>query len=154
MNIPKSFRPTDSSKKLEQLLEGPKDKTNKIVLLGGYDKKIASSKLKINKLNKAYRGIVTNGLLLETIGKKIENYESKDRPTTSDGYTWFWRLKFNAQKGGIAVLFPWCQDWSKPKGLQVDRPIEIYIKGKVNMKEIGTVVENLYQEFQKLGYKS
>lgn len=110
MDIPESFKPKNSSEKLEQLLDCPKDRTDKIVLLGGYDKRVFPSKSKLDKLNKAYEGVVTNGILLDAIGKKIENYESKDRPTTADGYTWFWRLKFNANKGGIAVLFPWCQD--------------------------------------------
>ncbi len=153
MDIPQIFIPKDSSKKLEQLLDEPEHQTNEIVPCGGYDKKVSSSKLEIDKLNKAYDCVGVNGLLFDAIGKRIGNYESKDRLTTSDRYTWFWGLKFNAKKGGIAVLFPWCQNWSKPDGLQLDRPIETYIKGEVSMKEVGTVIESLYQEFQKLRYK-
>jgi len=152
MDMPQIFIPKNSSKVLERLLDELKYQTNESVLCKGYDKKVSPPNLLIGKLNKAYDCVTSDMLLFDAIGKRIGNYESVDRPTTSDGYTWFWRLKFNSKEGGIAVLFPWCQNRGKLSGLALDRSIEVYIKGKVGMEEVETIIKNLYQEFQKLEY--
>jgi len=152
MRLPQTFISKASSEKLEQILDEFGQQIDETVSCEGYDKRVFPSKRGINNLNKAYDCVRTDGLIFDMIGKRIGNYESVDRPTTSDRYTWFWRLKFNSKEGGIAVLFPWCQNRDKLSGLALDRSIEVHIKGKVGMEEVETIIKNLYQEFQKLGY--
>ena len=70
-----------------------------------------------------------DGAWLKEVGETIEEFQDISRPTTSDGYDWFWSLDFSIGKGKILVLIPWAQDWDKTDGTQRDRGIAVHTKG-------------------------
>ncbi|MFH0949301.1 MAG: hypothetical protein V1802_02330 [Candidatus Aenigmatarchaeota archaeon] len=113
--------------------------------LDGYERQLFPEKL--DELNKVYDEVGSNGFALEKSGTIIDGYELRDRPTTKDRYTWFWGLHFRTEKGKIATLFPWAQDWDKRDGIQLDRSIAIYTKGKVDTQDVDSLIEKLYQGF-------
>jgi hypothetical protein len=90
----------------------------------------------------------TNGLSLETVGKRIKGFVRMDRPTTSDGYTWFWGLNFICGETNIAILIPWWQDFNHPNGDTSDRSIAVYTKGKEDEDEVTSLIAQLrYQMY-------
>ena len=71
-----------------------------------------------------------NGSWLEDSARNIEGFvDHLVRPTTSDGYTWFWSLEFFEGSGKVAILIPWSQDWDKSDDTQSDRAIAVYAHG-------------------------
>lgn len=69
-----------------------------------------------------------NGQWLRNAVKDISGFERVARPTTSDGYTWYWSFEFVSGPGSMAVLLPWSQDWSRRYHTQPDRSIAVYTK--------------------------
>jgi len=65
------------------------------------------------------------------------------RPTTDDGYAWFWGVEFNLHYGAVAILIPWSQDWNKTDGSGADRSIAAYVKGDVGSTEIRDLIYRL-----------
>ncbi len=70
-----------------------------------------------------------DGAWLNKIGETIEEFQDISRPTTSDGYVWFWSLDFSIGRGKVLVLIPWAQDWDKTDGTQSDRGIAVHTRG-------------------------
>ena len=70
-----------------------------------------------------------DGAWLKNIGETIEEFQDISRPTTSDGYVWFWSLDFSIGRGKVLVLIPWAQDWDKTDGTQSDRGIAVHTRG-------------------------
>ena len=68
----------------------------------------------------------------ESIGLHCDCTQSNnERPITADRYEWFCGLYFSdpdvlPNNGKIAILFPWCQDWSNKERVQLDRSIAVY----------------------------
>jgi hypothetical protein len=70
-----------------------------------------------------------NGDWLKKAGDTIDGFVGEvDRPTTSDGYVWFWSLEFSCGSGKVTVLIPWSQDWEQSDGTQGDRGIAVHTK--------------------------
>ncbi len=113
--------------------------------LEGYDGPIVL--VGIDQLNTVLDEVGGTGAGLIKMGKTIEGFKKEImRPKTEDDYSWFWGLSFKTEKGEIAVLFPWRQDWDKNDGVQLDRSIAFYTKGKVDPREVGIL-------FSRIGLK-
>jgi hypothetical protein len=110
-------------------------------MLTGYEKQVFPRIL--DDLNKRYDIGGFSGSSLKKTGKQIEGFEKMDRPTTQDGYCWFWGLHFLTRLGKVAVLFPWAQDWGRRDGSQMDRSVAIYTKGDVDSEEVGAIAEKV-----------
>jgi len=103
----------------------------------------------LDTLNEASdESYISNGSDLETdLGRHIEGFLKMGRPTTEDGYCWFWGLKFEAEKGLVNVLFPWAQDWDKNDGSPKDRSISIYKKGEVSMNDVDVLMNHINERY-------
>ncbi|HEY4497012.1 MAG TPA: hypothetical protein VI432_02590 [Candidatus Paceibacterota bacterium] len=71
-----------------------------------------------------------------------------DRPTTNDGYAWFWGIQILNRSGAIAILFPWCQDWKKNDRTQSDRHIAVYTRGSIGEKKVRRLLYRLYEAME------
>lgn len=80
---------------------------------------------------------------IEKMFGEIENFEDIFRPTTGDGYEWFWAVKFQVDDGFVAIFLPWFQDFTPEGKAGPDRQIAIYTQGEVSQKSI----EKLIAEF-------
>lgn len=65
-----------------------------------------------------------NGVELGQLGERVPGFLGLDRPTTSDGYFWFWAFNISVGSGRVAVLVPWRQDdstdpWSPDRSMAV-----------------------------------
>ena len=86
----------------------------------------------------------TTGHILEKVSQKIRGYKCQTRPTTVDGYGWFWGQHFQTDSGGeVAILIPWAQDWDKTDGSSFDRAIAVYTMGDVAEIEISYIQAKL-----------
>jgi hypothetical protein len=109
-------------------------------------------KVDTTALEKAVDKATLNGSTLEAIGKKINGFKSMDRPTSNDGYVWFWSMNFKKAAGPdseiseIAVLFPWAQNWKKAEGLRLDRPMAVMAKGGMDSSEAQKIVDKVCAE--------
>ena len=115
------------------------------ISLKEYERQVFPGRLE--ELNRVYDRVGATGFTLEKLGRTINGYEGKNRPTTEDGYVWFWGLYFQTKKGGIAILFPWAQDWDRHDGTQLDRSIGVYTRGEVDDEDIDGLVEKIYRGF-------
>jgi len=88
------------------------------------------------------KGHGLNGFVLEDAGRVVEGFVGKDRPTTTDGYTWFWALTFVRGEGTIVVCFPWAQDWDKQDASQADRSVAVYSFG-ADERDVAPLVADL-----------
>ncbi len=84
-----------------------------------------------------------DGNVLEEVARRIEGYKERTRPTTIDGYGWFWALSFLTEGGEIMILIPWAQDFDKTDGSKFDRAIAVYTKGSAAEGEIFYIQANL-----------
>lgn len=85
------------------------------------------------------KGAVT-GVTLEGACKTVEGFVELDRPSTSDGYVWFWALNFRTNDGKVAILVPWAQDWDQTDGALSDRALAIYTSGNVSDVKVESIV--------------
>lgn len=94
-----------------------------------------------------------SGSWLHRAAKIVDGYvEGFDRPTTSDGYCWFWSMEFARGSGSVVILIPWSQDWDGADGTQSDRGIAVYTK-ETDVAVANDVVQQYITavELQKLG---
>jgi len=112
-------------------------------ILSGYGKPIFPTVLaQLDKIQEETQ--TSTGHELEQAAKRITGYVRQTRPTTSDGYFWFWALHFRGGVGGkIIVLFPWSQDWDASDGSQNDRSQAIHTKGKVSESDVDALLQEL-----------
>jgi hypothetical protein len=83
----------------------------------------------IKQMNLRLNARLHNGHSLEATGRRVKGYAGRISATTSDGYAWFWGLRFKVgEKGIVMVLFPWTQDFQYTDGTQLDRSIAVYTK--------------------------
>lgn len=87
---------------------------------------------------------LVNGFVLQKVGGSINGFLEKTRPRTSDGYGWFWGLKFSLGLGKrVLVAFPWSQDWERTDGLELDRSIAVYVTRDVIPEELNSLLAKL-----------
>ena len=96
--------------------------------LEGYSQ-LMGLRTELDYLNQIYEQVGPNGSGLEKVGKGIEKFSGFYRPTTKDGYCWFWSLQFFTDNGKVAVLFPWYSG-------SLDRSIGIYLQGNVPTEQV------------------
>ncbi|MBI4095526.1 MAG: hypothetical protein HY438_01545 [DPANN group archaeon] len=115
-------------------MSGRKVKTE----LAGYDTQIFPERL--DELNRIYSlfGANSGSYSLDRFLARIES-----NILTADGYKWHKGLHFTIKKGRIAVLFPWALDFKRRDGLQLDRSIAVFTKGRVGKKDAETLIEKL-----------
>jgi hypothetical protein len=123
------------------------DRSKAIVSLPGY----VQLKANTAALEKALDRVLVNGFDLEVIGKKLGGFTGVDRPTSSDGYGWFWSMNFKEsallrKDAELKILIPWAQDWAKVDGLQSDRPIAVMARGRIDISEAQEVVDSICAE--------
>lgn len=106
---------------------------------------------KLDELDRVYNRVEANGVTLEELGRTIYGYETIDRPTTEDGYVWFWGLHFKTGRGRTATIFPWAQDWDGQDRTGLDRSIAVHTRGKVDARDVDGLVEKLYHGFLEQG---
>lgn len=70
-----------------------------------------------------------DGFVLKEVGDMVEGFVGKWRPTTTDGYTWFWALTFTRGGGTIVVCFPYARDGERRDGSPADRSAAVYAVG-------------------------
>ncbi|MFH1455491.1 MAG: hypothetical protein ABIF40_00910 [archaeon] len=114
-----------------------------VTSLDGYECQLIPNGL--DALNKNYHLSSNDSRSLEEIGKIVLGFKEIRRETTEDSYTWFWGLHFDAERGQVAVLFPWCQDWGNQDGLRLDRSIAVYSIGNVETQTVDEIINGLYQ---------
>lgn len=104
----------------------------------------------IGRLNEFFNWSSNNGSKLDKIGKSVGSYIGQSRPTSSDGYCWFWALKFRLPAGKrVLVAFPWLTDRGESNNLRLDRSIAVYTYGNVSTEEIDTLIEKLTKELHR-----
>lgn len=105
----------------------------------------------IDQLNRIVDELHLTGAILAKAGGSIEGYLGLDRPVTSDGYGWFWGLKFSLglSEPGISgfkkakrilITLPWSQNRSRMDGLELDRSIAVYTRGPITPEEVDGVL--------------
>jgi hypothetical protein len=99
----------------------------------------------LNALNERYAKGDLSGASLEKRVEQIEGFAGIGRPTTEDGYCWFWGLYFVTKGVKVAILFPWAQDCARLDGSQADRSIAFYVTGDVDPKEVKAIAENILE---------
>ena len=91
----------------------------------------------LQPLNLALTSLVGyNGSVLYEACKPLLFYVGQDRPTTSDGYTWFWSQNFHTPSGTVRVCIPWSQDWARRDGSSMDRSAAVYAGEGVSGAEV------------------
>ena len=104
----------------------------------------------IHELNVAYDSAAMNGADLETIGRAIRGFEQRTKPTTSDGYYWFWALVFRRKRKKVIVAFPWKQVWRMGDGAQSVRSIALYAEvGNTELNELVNELSGVLREFAR-----
>ncbi len=104
----------------------------------------------LDRLNTLCDRVLLNGDSLESMAKKIDGFKDRKDATTQDGYAWFWGLYFETKKSKIAVLFPWHENRSKKDGIQLDRSIAVYTRGKVTPQKVDEIFKKFQYEFECL----
>jgi len=105
----------------------------------------------IEELTRAYYdpNMILDGAMLNEIMRKIEGFlpPAMHTPVTADGYEWFWGYNFRSgdDNNKIAVLFPWGQDWKKQDNTTSERCIGVYIRGKVEMPAVESLLDKLQE---------
>jgi hypothetical protein len=90
-------------------------------------------------------------LLLDELGKRLAGYVSGHRPTTSDKYSWFYGLQFDAGVTGVVLItIPWSQDWDKADGTQAERSIAVYLKSDATVEHAVAVLQGLVTELEQM----
>ncbi len=113
-----------------------------------YEMQIFSKSLDL--LTAAYQVTGINGLSLREVGRKIGGYVGIERPTTNDGYTWFWALHFSQRRfflfpeWEVAILFPWSTRTS-PGEKRADRPVMAYATGHIERERVDGLAEKVLQ---------
>lgn len=106
---------------------------------------------RIREMNEVVDNMPMNGLILQRVGNTIKGYKGISRPTTSDGYCWFWAIKFRLPIfKRILVAFPWSQDWDKEDGLQLDRSIAFHTSNDVSTKDINALFDKLLNALKEV----
>ena len=90
-----------------------------------------------------------HGKGIDSCAREVPGYLVHYRPTTEDGYTWFWALRFSTANGRVSLLIPWSQDWDKKDGSQLDRAPALYTKGVVTVEQIETIISKFYEALQE-----
>lgn len=83
---------------------------------------------------------------LERGAREVESgftFMAKDRPMTSDAYTWFWGLTFLCEEGVVKVLIPWSQDWTEQDNSPTDRAFAVYKNPKVSDSRVSALLTDL-----------
>ncbi len=104
----------------------------------------------ITELIRTYMSSPVNGATLSEAAQLIRGYAGIWRPTTSDGYTWFWSVDFNVLKGRISILFPWSA--RQPDGTKcLEKPIVALIRGGIteNVEQLESIVTQLTSGLRK-----
>lgn len=105
----------------------------------------------IDELNRLVDGVHVNGSTLGTIGRRMDGFvETMSCQETTDGYIWFWMMRFRRGGGELIVAFPWAQDWDRRDGVQLDRSVAVYSLGLVASRAIDDLVEALLAHFRRL----
>lgn len=85
-----------------------------------------------------------NGLSLAVIMQTMPDFISMEhRPTTQDGYRWFWSLRFQQDESIVMVMLPRYQDWSQRDGSQADRSIAVHTTGEYEEEAASSLLERL-----------
>ncbi len=86
-----------------------------------------------------------NALDLDRLGQSLRWYDGLDRPTTDDGYVWFWSLDFRSPAGVIRILIPWDRDRNLDDGSALDRSVTVYADAGVGESQVFQVVFDFSQ---------
>ena len=114
--------------------------------LPGYERQLFTSTLV--DLTRAYANATLNGEVLKQIGRRVRGYLKIDRPTTEDGYSWFWALHFSQRrfflppKWEVAILFPWATSTAS-REQYLDRPVVACVRGHVGIAEVDGLVQKV-----------
>lgn len=93
---------------------------------------------------------IANGVELDRLGATIDGFIETIRPTTSDGYSWFWGMRIRSGKNEVIILFPWAQDWGQRDGTQKDRSHAVHTKGTFTPKMLETIIQQVTRAMQTL----
>lgn len=90
-----------------------------------------------------------NGHALDEIVSEMTSYLDKERIQTSDGYGWFWGLKFHVGDVAIVIAIPWSREQEKTDGSHTDRSIALYCTGGAgsNLDSVATSFANLLEKY-------
>lgn len=103
----------------------------------------------ITDLNYIFSLNEVNGVFLKELGQKIDGFLEMTRPTTNDGYGWFWALIFKFGTTTIIIAFPWTQDWKKKDEISLDRSIAIYTNNINDVDQVNKLLTNLVIKFKE-----
>jgi len=113
--------------------------------LTGYDGPVHVS---TSAFQDSLKGRVNNGLFYEKACERVPGFIGELRPTTEDGYFWFWGYHFTTRTGEVAVLIPWSSDSERRDGDRSDRAVAVYTKGVVFEEEIAAILQRFSDAFR------
>jgi len=96
----------------------------------------------------AGEGWVSGASLGEVTGD-ITPTVKRSGATTEDGYVWFSALSFSTEKGEVALLLQWSQDFEKTDGSQSDRAPALYTQGDVSNAQAEAVLVDFTRRVER-----
>lgn len=78
---------------------------------------------------------------LREVATNVSGFRGIERPATSDGYVWYWALKFQCGAGWVVVLVPWAQYVVTDR--EPERSIAVHCRGGADLVDVDMIVRRL-----------